>query len=442
MKDMASRAIGLCDCNNFFVSCERRENPALIDRPVVVLSGNDGCIVARSNEVKAMGVPMGEPYFKVRGLLERAGAAVLSGRLSLYNKISAEVMSRLACFSDVTEVYSIDEAFINLAIPSIKDPAAYCMELRKDIWRHCSIPVSVGISSTKTLAKLASHCAKHSDSGVFWLKRDSYADPRWMAQFEVGDIWGVGRRMAKRLNLYHRILTAADFVSADDLLLKRDFSVNALYTAWELRGYPVYPLAGGRRTPKSIQVSRSFGEAVFSYDELLEAVSYFTLCAARQLRAAKQRASRMGVYITTSRFRADNFYAREDARSFSSPRSLDCDFLSAARDMLAGIYREGYAYKKAGVVLDDFTDVSCGVQQLLFDEEGRPEAREGKFLLAAAVTDSLNREFGRLVIGSADNFGAPERKSKWYPRRGHSAAENDYRDRPALPIGPSRRVGF
>ena len=241
---LASRSVGLCDCNNFFVSCERREDPALVSRPVVVLSGNDGCVVARSNEVKAMGVPMGEPYFKVRGLLERAGVVVLSGRLSLYNKISSEVMSRIARFSDVTEVYSIDEAFINLAISSVKDPVAYCRELRADVWRHCSIPVSVGISSTKTLAKLASHCAKHKDEGVFWLKRELYSDPGWMAQFEVGDIWGVGRRMAKRLNLYHRILNAADFAAADDLLLKRAFSVNALYTAWELRGYPVHPLSG------------------------------------------------------------------------------------------------------------------------------------------------------------------------------------------------------
>lgn len=442
MSELSERTIGLCDCNNFFVSCERRENPALNSRPVVVLSGNDGCVVARSNEVKAMGVPMGEPYFKVRGQLARAGVVVLSGRLSLYNKISAEVMSRLAHFSDVMEVYSIDEAFINLAIASIRDPEAYCRELREDIWRHCAIPVSVGISSTKTLAKLASHCAKHTGDGVFWLKRRLYSDPAWMEQFAAGDIWGVGRRMAKRLDLYHRIVTAADFAAADDLLLKRNFSVNALYTAWELRGYPVHPLSRGQRAPKSIQVSRSFGEAVFSYDELLEALSYFTLCAARQLRTAKQRASRMGIYITTSRFREENFYAREDERTFPFPRSLDCDFLSAAREMLAGIYREGCAYKKAGVVLCDFTDVSCGEQRLLFDDESRPEARDGKFQQAAAVTDALNREFGRLVIGSADNFGAPEKKSRWYPQRGHGVAANDYRDRPALPIGPSRRVNF
>ena len=236
-------------------------------------------------------------------------------------------------------------------------------------------------------------------------------------------------------------MNAADFAAADDLLLKRAFSVNALYTAWELRGYPVHPLSVGRRAPKSIQVSRSFGEAVFSYDELLEAVSYFTLCAARQLREARQRASRMGIYITTSRFREENFYARDDERSFPSPRSLDCDFLSAAREMLAGIYQEGCAYKKAGVILYDFTDVSCGVQRQLFDEDGRSEAREGRFMQAASVTDSLNREFGRLVIGSADNFGAPKRPSKWYPQRGHGAA-GDYRERPALPIGPARKVSF
>ncbi|MDO5114644.1 MAG: Y-family DNA polymerase [Synergistaceae bacterium] len=443
MKNLLERSIGLCDCNNFFVSCERRENPSLLSRPVVVLSGNDGCVVSRSNEAKALGVGMGEPYFKVRGLLERAGAAVLSGRLSLYNKISSEVMGRLSRFSDLMEVYSIDEAFFNLAIASVEDPAAYCREIREDIWRSCGIPVSIGISSTKTLAKLASHCAKMSADGVFWIDSSCAGDAEWMAAFPLEEVWGIGRRMAARLRSSYRIKNTADFMMADDLWLKKNFSVNALYTAWELRGYSVYPLSEKHGAPSSIQVSRSFGDAVSSYEELLDAVSYFTLCAARQLRGARQAASRMGLYIRTNPFRRENFYFGEDEYIFSVPKSLDADFLYAARSMLQKIFREGALYKKAGVRLSGFSDVSFGRQRLLFDEDGEPEGeRNGRLRAAAAVADALNLEFGKVVIASADNFAAPERTPRWYPQRAHSAAAEEARRRPPLPLGPKRRVSF
>ena len=439
MKKYSERSIGLCDCNNFFVSCERREDPSLVSRPVVVLSGNDGCVVSRSEEVKAAGVAMGEPYFKARGVLEHIGAAVLSGRLSLYNKISSEVMARLARFTDVMEVYSIDEAFINLAIASVGDPEAYCREIRVDIWRNCGIPVSLGISSTKTLAKLASHVAKKSRAGVFWLDAAHRLDEAWMSAFPAGEVWGVGKKTAAKLALRGRVVTAAELMRADDLWLKENFSINTLYTAWELRGYQAYPLAAAHSAAKSVQVSRSFGEPVYSYAELLDAVSYFTICAARQLRAMNQRASRMGLYVRTSPFHKENFYSKFDEVSFRYPKSLDADFLGAARMLLSRVFEEGRPYKKAGVLLSDFTDVSGGVQGLLF---GADEAEDGAAHRAAAVTDALNAEFGRVVIAPADNFTAPEKSARWHPKREHSAAADDARGRPALPLGPKRRVNF
>ena len=441
MMSLASRSIGLCDCNNFFVSCERRENPALEQRPVVVLSGNDGCVVARSNEVKAMGVPMGVPYFKVRELLERNRAVVLSGRLSLYNRISAEVMGRLARFSDATEVYSIDEGFLNLAVGSITDPQAYCDEIRSDIRKHCGIPVSIGISATKTLAKLASNYAKHTERGVHWIDDKLRADSAWMSQFPLSEVWGIGRRSAEKFASFYNIRTAADLIQADDLVLKDKFSVNALYTAWELRGFSVFPVSTVVKPPKSIQVSRSFGDAVYSYDELLEAVLYFTMSAARQLRAAGQRASRMGLFIATNRFQPENYYLGEEEKRFSSSKALDQDFLIPAKFIFDRIFRPGCGYKKAGVLLCDFSDVTFGVQQQLFCEEAEKSLDERQ-LTAASVSDGLNREFGRIVIASADNYGAPGRGSRWYPKREHAAESSAHYDKPQLPLYPHRRVGF
>lgn len=172
LNNLSERAFGLADCNNFFVSCERRADNSLDNRPVVVLSCNDGCVISRSNEVKKMGVKMGEPYFKIKNVLAYNGVAVRSTNMTLYQQVSAEVMNRIKLYSDATEMYSIDESFFNLAIHNIKDPESYCMQMRRDIWLKCRIPVSIGIAPTKTLAKLATEYAKKDKDidGVFWIR--------------------------------------------------------------------------------------------------------------------------------------------------------------------------------------------------------------------------------------------------------------------------------
>lgn len=420
---ITSRVVGLCDCDNFFVSCERRCDPSLNSRPVVVLSGNDGCVISRSKEVKAMGIPMGAPYFKVRRQLEEAGAAVLSGRHSLYSEISSQVMERISRFTDLMEVYSIDEAFFNLSIASVADKEEYCRRLRDDIMKRCGVPVSIGISGTKTLAKLASKYAKRSGSGVFRLLPEHYLSPEWMGSFSAEDIWGIGRRTAERLGMYHRILSAYDLASADDLMLKKNFPVQTLYTAWELRGFPVYLISDRISPPKSIQVSRSFGENVYLYEELLEAVSGFALSAARQMRKAGRAASRMEVWIMTSRFKKDNFYERSAEREFHEACSVDSDLLYAARDMLRLIYRPGFAYKKAGVLLSELSDTACGVQTRLFGEnmENAAGVPYDKLHAAAGVTDVINIRAGRTLIAPADNFTAGGRR-RWHSLHEHGSA--------------------
>lgn len=438
---MVSHLVGLCDCDNFFVSCERRCDPSLKSRPVVVLSGNDGCVISRSEEIKAMGIPMGTPYFKVRSQLEACGAAVLSGRHSLYGEISSQVMERISHFTDLMEVYSIDEAFFNLSIASVADKEEYCRRLRADVMRRCGVPVSIGISGTKTLAKLASRRAKKSGCGVFRLLPEHYLSPEWMGAVSAADVWGIGRRTAEKLCIYHRILSAYDLASADDFLLKKNFSVHTLYTAWELRGFPVYMISDKVSPPMSIQVSRSFGDSVCSYEELLEALSCFALRAARQLRGAGRAASRMEIWIMTSRFKKDDFYANSAERIFPEACSVDSDFLYNARDMLRLIYRPGLAYEKAGVLLSELSDAGGGVQTRLFAEERKNSCGVpyDKLHAAANATDAINIRAGRTLIAPADNFTAGGRR-RWHSLHEHGAAFTPVVSE--LDEVPQRRIHF
>ena len=428
---MDDRAIALADCNNFFVSCERRVAPELENRPVVVLSCNDGCVVSRSNEVKKLGVKMGDPFFKIRDMLAYNGVAVRSSNLRLYQEISAEVMARLRLYSDAAEQYSIDESFFNMAIASISDPVAYCRELRSDILCHCHIPVSIGLAPTKTLAKLGTEYAKHHEEtgGVFWVDRAKYMDRSFMSQFECRDVWGIGRLTSQKL-LEAGVRTAAEFVALDGLYLKRVFGISLLNTLWELQGQQASGLASARRAPRSIMVSRSFGKHLHTFEELLDPLVCFTASASKQLRAAGQSAGRLGVYITTSRF-AENYYANSREVAFNAPACLDSVFIPAAGEALRHIYVSGYDYAKCGVILSDFTDVSSGAQSVLFTEDVEPEARR---LKAVKAIDAINTACGRVVVKPAALFSAPGQERKWAPRSEFRSGNTDRSDSP-LPDG-------
>ena len=219
------RAIALADCNNFFASCERRVNPLLENRPVVVLSCNDGCVIARSNEVKKIGIKMGEPYFRIKDTLKYYNVAVRSTNMPLYQEVSAEVMARIKIYTDAIEQYSIDECFFNMGIANITDPVAYCLRIRKDILCKCRIPVSIGIAPTKTLCKLAAEYAKHHDDsgGVYWLSSEKYNDYDYMSQFKCGDVWGIGNKTEKKLAL-QGVRNAAEFTRLDEVAYSRSGS--------------------------------------------------------------------------------------------------------------------------------------------------------------------------------------------------------------------------
>ncbi|WP_346690377.1 hypothetical protein [uncultured Cloacibacillus sp.] len=406
--ELHDRRIGLSDANNFFVSCERCVNPALNGRPVVVLSGNDGCVIARSNEVKLLGVPMGAPYFQYRSMLAYNGVAIRSANHKLYNEISSQVMSVIKRYSDAQEIYSIDECFINLAISSVTDVVKYCRTIRKAVWDKCRIPVSIGIAPSKTLAKLASEYAKkHPETlGVYWMDATKYRDAEYMSQIDVSDVWGIGPRMANALRL-GGIKTAAQFMLLDDRKLQRRFGVNGVFCAWELRGYPAYPIATEGRVQKSIMVSRTFGESITDYADLQDALLCFTVSAARQLRAAKQMAKRVAVKVETSRFNAD-YYANAKEFDCNTPVSSDADLIKIAVYLLEKIFIPGKKYKRCGILLSEFQDVSQGVQTSLFGEADNAKQRR-----AMAAIDAINSTYDKAVIKPAIIHTPEGEHKKW-----------------------------
>ena len=425
------RSLALADCNNFFVSCERRLNNDLDGRPVVVLSSNDGCVISRSNEVKKMGVRMGDPYFKIRDKLAFSGVAVRSTNMSLYQEVSAEVMSVIKLYTDAAEIYSIDECFFNMAVSSVRDPVRHCRTIKRDVWDKSRIPISVGIAPTKTLCKLAADHAKKDglSAGVFWMDRSKYMDMSFMSQFECSDIWGIGRKTSEKL-ARSGINTASDLIRKDEMWIKKNLGITGLYTSWELKGRGVHSLAAERRAPKSIMVSRSFGSPITGYEEMLDPLLCFTASAARRLRRAGQAAGKMTVFISTDRFDRENYYSNARETSFLDPVLLDSDLMAPAEQMLKEIFIQGYRYKKCGVLLSDLSDVSVGRQATLFDDAGNYERK----IRGAAAVDSINRECSHSIIKPAVLFEAPGHEKKWAPKSEFASGCGHGKDSP-LPDG-------
>ena len=393
--------IALCDCNNFFVSCERLYRPELDGVPVVVLSANDGCIISRSEEVKAMGIPMAEAYFKVEPLLRKKGVVVFSGNLHLYRQISARVMQALSRFTDALEIYSIDEAFFNLDIRSISDPAAHAQQIREAIRRLTGIPVSIGIAPSKTLAKLASELAKRA-GGVYGITRLSA--PPLLDQTEVGDVWGVGWRHARMLRGYG-VRTAGDLARKDPIWIKSRLTVRGLITQFELMGYPCIPLVARTAPPKSIQVSHSFGETLRTKSELEKPVVEHALKAGRMLRGHRLAAQSINVFLLQGFISKQHRFLSARER-LPSPVHDDVSLVRAVLRLLTQAYRPGEIYTKAGVTLSDLHDARYR-QKTLFEEPDATHAQAERF---AEVVDRINERLGGRAIYPAALAGTDR---KW-----------------------------
>lgn len=415
-----SRLIALCDCNNFFVSCERRHRPDLDGKPVVVLSANDGCIISRSQEVKDLGVKMGEPFYKYKRYLERHGTAVFSTDFPFYRRISGEVMATLARYTDTLEVYSVDEAFLNMSIATVSDVGRYAAEIREAVYRSTRIPISIGIASTRTLAKLASdYSKKHPETGGIYNLSECCDKQEFLKNLPAPEVWGIGRRSGDFLRR-HNVKTAYDYMALDDLILKRERGIGGLHTAWELRGIPCVRFERSA-AKKSIQVARSFGRELYSEEDLRDPVTQFMGMAASEMRRQGSRAGSVRVMIRSGWYAGD-YYANSAELRLRAPLSDDGELVSAALELLSGIYKNGPAYKKAGVLLGDFSSAACR-QSALFEEWESDGERDSKRRLLKSI-EAINAEIGCRAVRPALYWKSPEESVKWQPNQNWKADRN------------------
>lgn len=387
-----SQQLALIDCNNFYVSCERLFRPDLHQVPVVVLSNNDGCVVSRSNEAKALGVKMGQPWFECKSLAEQHGILALSSNYALYADLSNRVMSIVADYSPRHEVYSIDECFADLTgIPQVRD-VAYAM--RERVGRWTGIPVCVGIGPTKTLAKLANHVAKkHPRSkGVFnYNALTADQKTRLLERIAVGDLWGVGRKLTKRLAL-HGVYTVQDLRTAHVPTLRAEFGVVIEKIQRELQEIPCLELQEVQPNRQQIIASRSFGTMVTDLPPLKDALSTFVANACAKLRAQDSHASIIQVFLQTNRFREElPQYMPSMAVPLTYPTNDSLEVNRWAAYLCERIYKPGYQYKKAGVMLSEITLASQRQGDLL-----EPGPAINDRLMQAL--DTLNQLYGRGTV--------------------------------------------
>lgn len=351
MSSIKPKKFLLVDCNNFFVSCERIFDLSLRNRPVVVLSNNDGCVVARSSEAKALGIPMGAPAFMYSQLFHVHNVAVRSSNFTLYGDVSERIMEVLSSFSPDLQVYSIDEAFLLVSEEGVE---VLCQKIRKRILDWVGVPVSIGVSHTKTLAKVAGAIGKKSPQGYCILLEEGKVK-NVLDDLPVGDIWGIGKGMESRLNS-KGVTTAGEFMQLPDASIRKFLSVVGLRIAEELRGKCCFILQEDSPVPKSISCSRSFRIPLLTLVELQEAVSRFAAYTAEKMREDGLVASAFTVYIRTSpHSENDPYYANQVFVRLPQATSYTPHLISSAKEALASIFKEGYLYKKAGIELVNFS---------------------------------------------------------------------------------------
>ncbi len=383
-----SSIFALVDCNNFYVSCERVFNPGLTGKPVVVLSNNDGCVIARSNEAKTIGIGMGVPVFKIRDMIKKQGVHVYSSNYALYGNMSQRIMEILLDFTPDVEPYSIDEAFLDLSGFTGCDLTDYGYFIRSKVKRWTGIPVSVGIAETKTLAKIANRIAKKSEKadGVLNLTESSCRDSA-LAITDIEDIWGVGRSYSKLLRGFG-ITNALQLRNISESFIKKRMGIPGLRILQELRGIPCYPVEQYPPPKKEITVSRAFKHPVQDRADINEAVAAYTSRGAEKLREACLEANVIVVFLMTNPYRREHRYFNMSTIRLPFSTSDTARLIKYAHAGLDEIYREGYRYKKAGVIFRDLSSNDF-TQIVLFDYEQGKHSRE-----IMHAFDSINKRFG------------------------------------------------
>ncbi len=388
------KSIALIDVNNFYVSCERVFNPKLENKPVVVLSNNDGCAISRSNEAKALGIKMGVPYFQIKDIVNTGNLTALSSNYTLYLDMSHRVMALLSKFSPEQEIYSIDESFLDLTTFKSKDLIQYSQQIKTKIKQWAGLPVSIGIGSTKTLSKLANHIAKKNPSfkdvcNLNAMDQDTLET--WMSHISVSDVWGVGRSLAPKLNQLG-IMSVLDLKHADPEYIRQQFSIVLEKTVRELNGVICMELKDIEEPNKEIMVSRSFGRRVRDKQELIEAVTSYTSRAAERMRKQESVATSIYVYIRTSPHDDKKQYANGINIPLFQPSDDTMVLTNAALLGLDYIYRHSFNYQKAGITLCDLTS-KHKIQGNLFNKTTSNSRMK--------TMDTINRRWkGKLKLGS------------------------------------------
>lgn len=408
--------IGLIDCNNFYVSCERVFNPKLEGKPVVVLSNNDGCVIARSNEAKALGIAMGQPAFELKELFCREGVAVYSSNFALYGDMSQRVVDVLEGFGFPVDVYSIDESFIRF--PDLPPEELYKigLEMRTKVLKWVGIPTAVGISKTMTLAKVGNKLAKKG-RGVRVLYTDETIE-KTLKEFPIEDVWGIGRQWGRRLQ-EQGVKTAWDLSALSEHRLRSELNVQAVRTALELKGVACCAESARDELPKSIVSSRTFSTPLTSKQDLQEAIAHFTTTAAAKLRSHGGLAQVLGVFVREKELWSST------TLSLPTPTAYPPTLIRCALQGLHTIFHPRGKYKKGGVYLAGITDASAVQLDLLAPDDHAPKKQA--FI---EVMDAINSTYGRRTV----HFAAEGLSQAWrpVPSRRSSAYTTDWNALPTV----------
>ncbi len=402
------KKVALIDCNSFYVSCERLFNPKIQNVPVVVLSNNDGCVISRSTEAKKLGIRMGEPYFKVKDLVKKNNVQIFSSNYALYGDLSRRVMKVLKGFTDKIEIYSIDEAFLDLSHIKNEQAEEYGKQIRERVLKWTGIPTSVGISNTKTLSKVANHIAKKNKAGVIFLKENI---DNILKDFDIADVWGVGKQLSK-LYIKNGIDNAYKLKNISNTWVKKSTNVLGAKTVMELRGISCIDLETEETRRKSCCVSRSFGKKVESLDKLKESITTHCLNASEKIRTDKQTTRAITIFIRTSPFDKNRkYYSNSITIELPVATNNSIELVKTAITGLGKIYKYGYFYQKAGVILSKLRDASEKELNLLapiLENKSQPLMR---------AIDFTNAKYGRNAISIAQAGISND----WKMRREHSS---------------------
>jgi DNA polymerase V len=395
---MKRKVFALVDCDNFYVSCERVFNPKLKNKPVVVLSNNDGCVISRSNEVKELGIPMGAPIFQYEDVVKKYNIYLLSSNFTLYGDMSRRVMETIKTMCPDIEIYSIDEAFLSFDRFKYFDINDYIKKIKDKVLRWTGIPISIGVGETKTLAKIATKIAKKFKecNGTFNLLDRKDVD-EFLKKVEIKDVWGIGKKFEEFLKK-NDVISAYDYKYLSYDWVKKHLKTFGLRILLELNGIPCIEIEFEEKPKKSISTSRSFGKDLKDYKDLKEAISSFITIASEKLRKNHQLASIISVFIMSNPFKGGEKYFKVSSHYFSRPTANTLEMIKAGLDELKKIFKDGILYKKAGVILQGLIPEEEG-QFFFFDSIYKGSREE----ILMKTIDNINKKFGRETIKPLSN---------------------------------------